>query len=50
MIKTKISIMYLFNVGISIFLMFGFKFLPPIGGLEEMGMAVVGIFFGMLYG
>ena len=31
-------------------LMFGFKYIPPFGGLTEMGMGVMGVFLGIVYG
>ncbi len=48
--KVKVSPIYILNVAITLFLMFGFKFLPPVLGLQALGMAVLGVFFGMLYG
>lgn len=30
--------------------MFGFKYIPPIGGITEVGMGVVGVFLGLLWG
>ena len=35
---------------ITFFLMFFFRFIPPIGGLSEVGMQVVGVWIGVLYG
>lgn len=46
----KISPLYVFHVVLTLFLFFGFQYLPPVLGLERIGMAVVGIFLGMLYG
>lgn len=46
----KISPLYVFHVVLTLYLFFGFQYLPPVMGLERMGMAVVGIFLGMLYG
>lgn len=31
-------------------LIFGFGFLPPFGGITPLGMSILGIFIGMLYG
>ena len=33
-----------------LFLMFGFRFLPPFGGLNEISMQVIGVFAGIIYG
>lgn len=35
---------------IILFLYFGFKFLPPVLSLTQQGMAVIGIFIGLIYG
>lgn len=33
-----------------LFFMFGFRFLSPIGGLNEISMQVIGVFVGVIYG
>lgn len=38
------------HIFIMLILMFGTRFLPGIGGITPLGMAVVGILFGMIYG
>ena len=38
------------NYIITFFLLFGFRFLPPVCGLNEVGMSVVGVWIGVLYG
>lgn len=38
------------HVVIMLAFMAGFKFLPPIGGLPQLGMEILGIFIGMLWG
>jgi len=38
------------NECIVLFLMFGFKYLPPFGAMTEFGMAILGIFAGAIYG
>ena len=48
--KIKISPKYVFHVALTLFFFFGFQYLPPVLGLNQLGMAVVGIFLGMLYG
>ncbi|SHN80072.1 SLC13 family permease [Desulfitobacterium chlororespirans] len=40
---------YYLNSIIALVLMFGFKYLPPIEPLTSFGMAVVGIFLGVVY-
>lgn len=47
--KSGISVLYIVHICISLFFMFGFRFLPPLFGLSQLGMAVIGIFVGMLY-
>ncbi|MEE0434823.1 MAG: SLC13 family permease [Peptococcaceae bacterium] len=46
----KKSIGYLINSLICLALLFGFGYLEPWGSLEPVGMKVLGIFLGMLYG
>lgn len=41
---------YYLHSFIFLILMFGIGFLPPIGGITEMGMKVLGVFIGVLYG
>ena len=46
--KTKIM-----NIGhslICLYLLFGFGYLPAFGALNTIGMKVLGVFLGMLYG
>ena len=38
------------HVVIMFILMIGFKFIPPIGGLPPLGMEIIGIFLGMIWG
>ena len=45
--KNKLYWMHSF---ISLALMFGFGFLPPIEPITAMGMKVLGAFLGLLYG
>lgn len=42
--------MYYVHSLIYLVIMFGFWFVPPFGGITELGMKVLGIFFGVLYG
>ena len=46
----KKSIVYWINTIICLLLLFGFGLLEPWGSLEPVGMKVLGIFLGMLYG
>lgn len=41
---------YYIHVIICLALTFGFGYLPPIGGITELGMKAIGIFFGVLWG
>lgn len=41
---------YIINIIITIALMIGFKYVPPTEPLTPLGMEVIGIFLGMLYG
>ena len=41
---------YYINSAITIVLMFGFRFLPPIGTISQVGMGVLGVFLGAIYG
>ena len=38
------------NYVITFFLMFFVRFLPPVGGLSPVGMKVIGVWIGVLYG
>ena len=38
------------HIPIILFLMFGFGYIQPVGALTEMGMQVVGVFLGILWG
>jgi len=42
--------LYYFHVAMVFLLMFGFGQLPPIEPMTEMGMKMVGVFIGLLYG
>ena len=46
----KKSVGYWINTVICLALLFGFGYLEPWGSLEPVGMKVLGIFLGMLYG
>ena len=45
--KVNFSIL---NYILVLFFMFGFRFLPPFGGLNEISMQVIGAFVGVIYG
>lgn len=46
----KTSIMYYFHCFICLFIMFAFGQLAPVGALTPLGMNLIGIFLGVLYG
>ena len=46
----KIDILYWSKCAICLCLIWGFGKLPPFGGLQPLGMTVLGIFLGMLFG
>lgn len=48
--KKGYSVSYIINSVITIALMFGFGFLPPIGDITPVGMKVLGVFLGLVYG
>lgn len=41
---------YYINSAVTLLLMFGFRFLPPLGTISPMGMGVFGVFLGAIYG
>ena len=41
---------FLLNLAVVLFLMFGFGYVPPFPGLNEMSMRVIGVFAGVIYG
>lgn len=47
---TKAEKIKYINVAIVLFFIFGFQYVPPIGPLTPMGMHVLGIFLGSVYG
>lgn len=47
--KNRIHLAWI-NYVITFFLLFFFRFLPPVGGLSPVGMQVVGVWIGVLYG
>ena len=47
--KSRIHLSWI-NYVITFFLLFFFRFLPPVGGLSPVGMQVVGVWIGVLYG
>lgn len=48
--KAGINVKYGIHSLIVFVLMFGFRFLPPVGPLTPYGMTIIGIFLGCLYG
>ena len=49
-LSQKKNTVYYINSVIVICLFLFVKYLPPFGAITEMGMAVLGVFVGMLYG
>ena len=47
--KKTVSVSYIIRVIIAVALMFGFGLLPPIPGLEKLGMQILGIFLGLIF-
>lgn len=45
--KTNLNIVHYIIV---LFLMFGFRYISPFGGLNEISMQVIGVFAGIIYG
>lgn len=48
--KKGYSPMMYVHIIITLFLMFGFGFLPPFATLTPMGMRLLGTFLGVIYG
>ena len=48
--KEKMGTKYYVHMAIILAFMFGFQFLPPFGPVTDMGMEVLGIFIGLIYG
>lgn len=46
----KKELLYYFHSLIFVLILFGFGFIPPIEPLTVMGMRMIGIFLGLLYG
>lgn len=46
----KYSPIYWVHIAVTLFLMFGFGFIPPFAELTPVGMRVLGIFLGVVYG
>lgn len=44
------DIKYYVNSAVCLIVMFGFGYLPPIGPITTLGMQILGIFLGMVYG
>ena len=47
--KKTTNVSYIIKVAITALLMFGFGTLPAFGGLEKLGMQVLGIFLGLIF-
>lgn len=47
--KKKVTSFYIHSL-IVLALMFGFGYLPPIGGVTQLGMHAIGIFLGSIWG
>ena len=48
--KKHYSPVYIFNIIVTLALMFGFGYLPPFATLTPVGMKVLGVFLGVVYG
>ena len=48
--KVDVNIKTLVHSAIMLILMFGFQLVPPPNGITSYGMAVSGVFFGLVYG
>ena len=48
--KIDVNVKVLIHAAIMCAFMFGFKFVPPIGTITPYGMAVLGVFLGLIYG
>ena len=48
--KIDINVKAIIHSVIMLIFMFGFKFLPAPGAVTPFGMAVAGVFFGLIYG
>lgn len=50
MSNTKKSVMSMVHVIIVFLLMFGFKYIPAVPPITQYGMAILGVFFGLVWG
>lgn len=48
--SNKDRLIYWIKVAIVVYLMFGFGYMQPFGGITEIGMHVLGVFLGLLFG
>lgn len=48
--EKRFDIKYIINIAIMLYFFFGFQFLPPIGIITEVGMQVLGVFIGLIWG
>lgn len=48
--SAKFDAKYLVKVFIMLFLMLGFKYIPPFGGITPVGMEIIGLLFGTVFG
>ncbi|WP_298035216.1 SLC13 family permease [uncultured Dysosmobacter sp.] len=46
----KYSPIYWFHIAVTLFFMFGFGFIPPFATLTPVGMRILGVFLGVVYG
>ena len=49
-VKEKGSSLQYVHIAVSIILMFGFGYLPPFSTVTPVGMRLLGIFLGVIYG
>lgn len=49
--RKSYSVTHTFNICFTLFLMFGFGcIVPPFAGITDVGMNVLGVFLGVIYG
>lgn len=48
--QNKTMIMKYVHVAVILLFMFGFRYVPPIGAITELGMQILGIFIAVIYG
>ena len=49
-VKSNKNAIFYLKLAIYLLITFGFQFLPPIGQITELGMGVLGVFIGTIFG